>query len=119
MPSELSGGMKKRAAIARALSLEPEVLFLDEPTSGLDPITARKFDQMVQGLARNLGVGVVLVTHDFDTIEGIVDHLIVLEAGKVLADGTVAEVKATPHSWIQEYFSSRSSSLEGDSKGGN
>ena len=119
LPSELSGGMKKRAAIARALSLEPEVLFLDEPTSGLDPITARKFDQMVQGLARNLGVGVVLVTHDFDTIEGIVDHLIVLEACKVLADGTVAEVKATPHKWIQEYFTSRSSLQQGESNGGN
>ncbi len=107
MPSELSGGMKKRAALARALSLEPELLFLDEPTSGLDPITARRFDELIQTLSHGLGIGVLLTTHDLDTISSIVDRLIVLDKGKVLAYGTVAEVKQFQHPWVQEYFSSR------------
>jgi phospholipid/cholesterol/gamma-HCH transport system ATP-binding protein len=96
-PSELSGGMRKRAAIARAIALEPEILFLDEPTSGLDPITARGFDRLT----------VFLVTHDLDTLLTVVDRLIVLARGKVLADGPVAEVMRIEDPWIEEYFSVR------------
>jgi phospholipid/cholesterol/gamma-HCH transport system ATP-binding protein len=107
MPSALSGGMRKRAAIARAIALEPEVLFLDEPTSGLDPITARGFDRMVRALVDDLGLTVLLVTHDLDTLLGVVDRVIVLASGRVLADGTVAEVMAVDDEWIRDYFSVR------------
>ena len=107
MPSELSGGMRKRAAIARAIALEPEVLFLDEPTSGLDPITARGFDRLVRSLVDDLGLTVFLVTHDLDTLLGVVDRLLVLAQGKVLADGRVDDVMAVEDEWIQEYFSVR------------
>jgi phospholipid/cholesterol/gamma-HCH transport system ATP-binding protein len=106
-PSELSGGMRKRAAIARAIALEPEVLFLDEPTSGLDPITARGFDRLVRSLVDDLGLTVFLVTHDLDTLLTVVDRLIVLARGKVLADGTVAEVTQVQDDWIRDYFSVR------------
>jgi phospholipid/cholesterol/gamma-HCH transport system ATP-binding protein len=82
MPSELSGGMRKRAAVARALALEPEVLFLDEPTSGLDPITARGFDRLVRSLVDDLGITVFLVTHDLDTLLTVADRLIVLAQGR-------------------------------------
>jgi phospholipid/cholesterol/gamma-HCH transport system ATP-binding protein len=107
MPSELSGGMRKRAAIARAIALEPEVLFLDEPTSGLDPITARGFDRLVRSLVDDLGLTVFLVTHDLDTLLGVVDRLLVLSRGRVLADGTVAEVMAVDDPWVRDYFSVR------------
>jgi phospholipid/cholesterol/gamma-HCH transport system ATP-binding protein len=107
MPSELSGGMRKRAAIARAIALEPELLFLDEPTSGLDPITARAFDRLVRSLVDDLGITVLLVTHDLDTLLTVVDRLIVLSKGKVLADGTVQEVMAVEDPWVKEYFSVR------------
>jgi phospholipid/cholesterol/gamma-HCH transport system ATP-binding protein len=106
-PSELSGGMRKRAAIARAIALEPEVLFLDEPTSGLDPITARGFDRLVRSLVDDLGLTVFLVTHDLDTLLTVVDRLIVLARGRVLADGPVAEVMQVDDPWIEEYFSVR------------
>ena len=106
-PSELSGGMRKRAAIARAIALEPEVLFLDEPTSGLDPITARAFDQLVRSLVDDLGLTVFLITHDLDTLLGVVDRLIVLGGGHVLADGTVEAVMDVDDAWIREYFSVR------------
>lgn len=107
MPSELSGGMRKRAAIARALALEPEVLFLDEPTSGLDPTTARAFDRLVRSLVDDLGITVFLVTHDLDTLLTVVDRLIVLARGKVLADGPVKEVIDVDDPWIRSYFSIR------------
>jgi phospholipid/cholesterol/gamma-HCH transport system ATP-binding protein len=107
MPSELSGGMRKRAAIARAIALEPEVLFLDEPTSGLDPITARGFDRLVRSLVDDLGLTVFLVTHDLDTLLGVVDRLIVLARGRVLADGAVRDVMTVDDDWIREYFSVR------------
>jgi phospholipid/cholesterol/gamma-HCH transport system ATP-binding protein len=107
MPSELSGGMRKRAALARALALEPEILFLDEPTSGLDPTTARSFDALVRSLVDNLGITVFLVTHDLDTLLTVVDRLIVLAEGKVLADGTVPDVVKVDHSWIRSYFAIR------------
>ena len=107
MPSELSGGMRKRVALARALALEPELLFLDEPTSGLDPINARAFDSLIRTLCDSLGLTIFMVTHDLDSIESIADRLIVLDQGKVLADGPVPEVARVDHPWIQEYFSSR------------
>ncbi|MDP3083150.1 MAG: ATP-binding cassette domain-containing protein [Rubrivivax sp.] len=107
MPNELSGGMRKRAAIARAIALEPEILFLDEPTAGLDPITARGFDRLVRSLVDDLGITVFLVTHDLDTLLGVVDRLIVLARGSVLADGSVAEVMATDDDWVRDYFSVR------------
>jgi phospholipid/cholesterol/gamma-HCH transport system ATP-binding protein len=107
MPSELSGGMRKRAAIARALALEPEVLFLDEPTSGLDPTTARGFDAMVRSLVDDLGITVFLVTHDLDTLLTVVDRIVVLASGKVLADGKAREVIQVDDPWIQSYFSVR------------
>jgi phospholipid/cholesterol/gamma-HCH transport system ATP-binding protein len=107
MPSELSGGMRKRAAIARAIALEPEVLFLDEPTSGLDPITARGFDRLVRSLVDDLGLTVFVVTHDLDTLLGVVDRVIVLARGRVLADGTAQEVMAVDDDWVREYFSVR------------
>jgi len=106
-PSELSGGMRKRAAIARAIALEPELLFLDEPTSGLDPITARAFDRLVRSLVDDLGITVLLVTHDLDTLLTVVDRLVVLSGGRVLADGTLQEVMAVDDPWVQDYFSVR------------
>lgn len=107
MPAELSGGMRKRAALARALALEPELLFLDEPTSGLDPINARAFDQLVRTLCDGIGLTVVMVTHDLDTLESIVDTVIALADGKVLAQGPVREVAKVEHPWIKSYFSAR------------
>ena len=99
--------MRKRAAVARAIALEPEVLFLDEPTSGLDPITARGFDRLVRSLVDDLGLSVFLITHDLDTLHGVVDLLIVLANGHVLADGAVKEVMAVDDDWIREYFAVR------------
>jgi phospholipid/cholesterol/gamma-HCH transport system ATP-binding protein len=107
MPSELSGGMRKRVALARALALEPEILFLDEPTSGLDPVNARSFDHLIRTLSDSLGLTIFMVTHDLDSIFGIAEQLIVLDKGKVVANGTVEEVQSVKYPWIQEYFSSR------------
>lgn len=107
MPSELSGGMRKRAALARALALDPELLFLDEPTSGLDPISARAFDRLIRLLSDNLGLTVFLVTHDLDTLLAMVDRIIVLAQGKVLGQGTVEDLKKIEDKWLQDYFSAR------------
>src|SRR5262245_58215753 len=106
-PAQLSGGMRKRVALARALALEPEILFLDEPTSGLDPIGARSFDALVRALSASLGLTVFMVTHDLDTLLSIIDRTIALSAGKVIADGPTASVIDSDHPWISEYFSSR------------
>jgi phospholipid/cholesterol/gamma-HCH transport system ATP-binding protein len=103
-PSELSGGMKKRAGLARALSLDPELLFLDEPTAGLDPIGAAAFDSLIKGLQQTLGLTVFLITHDLDTLYEICDRVAVLADKKVIAVGTIPELLATDHPWIQEYF---------------
>lgn len=104
-PSDLSGGMRKRAALARALALDPELLFLDEPTAGLDPITAAGFDTLVRALQRALGLTVFLVTHDVDTLHATCDRIVVLGEKHVLAMGTIPELRRVDHPWIQEYFS--------------
>lgn len=103
-PSELSGGMRKRAGLARALALDPELLFLDEPTAGLDPIGAAAFDQLTLELQETLGLTVFLITHDLDTLYEICDRVAVLADHKVIAIGTIPELLATDHPWIQEYF---------------
>lgn len=103
-PSELSGGMRKRAGLARALSLDPELLFLDEPTAGLDPIGAAAFDQLIMQLQQTLGLTVFLITHDLDTLYEICDRVAVIADRKVIAVGTIPELLALDHPWIQEYF---------------
>ena len=103
-PAELSGGMKKRAGIARALAMDPELLFLDEPTAGLDPIGAAAFDQLILDLRDRLGLTVFLITHDLDTLYAICDRVAVLADRKVIAVGTIPELLALDHEWIQEYF---------------
>jgi phospholipid/cholesterol/gamma-HCH transport system ATP-binding protein len=103
-PSELSGGMKKRAGIARALALDPELLFLDEPTAGLDPIGAAAFDELTVELRDQLGLTVFIITHDLDTLYTICDRVAVIADRKVVAVGTIPELLALDHEWIQEYF---------------
>lgn len=104
-PAEISGGMRKRAAVARALALDPELLFLDEPTAGLDPIAAERFDRMVQELARALGLTVFLVTHDLDTLYAVCDRVAVLYKGKIAAIGPIDEVAKNAEGWVKDYFS--------------
>ena len=103
-PSELSGGMRKRAGLARALALDPELLFLDEPTAGLDPIGAAAFDELIMALQKRLELTVFLITHDLDTLWAICDRVAVLADHKVVAVGTIEELLALDHPWIQEYF---------------
>lgn len=103
-PSELSGGMKKRAGLARALALDPALLFLDEPTAGLDPIGAAAFDELTLNLSRSLGLTVFLITHDLDTLHTICDRVAVLADKKVIAVGTIAELMDLDHPWVQDYF---------------
>ena len=103
-PAELSGGMRKRAGLARALALDPELLFLDEPTAGLDPIGAAAFDELTLSLQRTLGLTVFLITHDLYTLHAICDRVAVLADRRVIAVGTIPELLALDHPWIQEYF---------------
>lgn len=103
-PSQLSGGMRKRAGLARALALDPEILFLDEPTAGLDPIGAAAFDQLVMDLRDTLGLTVVMVTHDLDSLVRACDRIAVLADQQVLIAAPLSEVSAHPHGWIQAYF---------------
>jgi phospholipid/cholesterol/gamma-HCH transport system ATP-binding protein len=103
-PSELSGGMIKRAALARALALDPELLFLDEPTAGLDPIAAAGFDELIKSLQQRLDLTVFLITHDLDTLYAICDRVAVIADRKIIAVGTIPELLALDHPWIQEYF---------------
>jgi phospholipid/cholesterol/gamma-HCH transport system ATP-binding protein len=103
-PSELSGGMIKRVALARALALDPEIVFLDEPTSGLDPIGAGDFDELVRTLQRTLGLTVFMVTHDLDSLHTACDRIAVLGNGKIIAQGTMADMLASQHPWLREYF---------------
>ncbi|MDL2210224.1 ABC transporter ATP-binding protein [Desulfovibrio sp. OttesenSCG-928-O18] len=103
-PSELSGGMRKRAGLARALALDPALLFLDEPTAGLDPLGAAAFDELLLGLRDSLGLTVCMVTHDLDSIHTICDRVAVLAEKHIYATGSVAELMRNPYPWIQEYF---------------
>jgi len=103
-PSELSGGMIKRVALARALALDPEIVFLDEPTSGLDPIGAADFDTLIATLQKTLGLTVFMVTHDLDSLAGICDRIAALGDGKVLHTGPLDEMKQQTHPWLQAYF---------------
>jgi phospholipid/cholesterol/gamma-HCH transport system ATP-binding protein len=103
MPAELSGGMIKRAALARALALDPAILFLDEPTAGLDPLTADKFDQLILTLNRTLGVTVVMVTHDLDSLMALCHRIAVLVDRTIIVD-TQEKLMENQHPWIQEYF---------------
>ena len=103
-PSELSGGMVKRAALARALALDPELLFLDEPTSGLDPIGAAEFDELISTLQHSLGLTVFMVTHDLDSLYSICDRVAALADGKVIAQGPLKNLLASPHPWLKAYF---------------
>ena len=106
-PSELSGGMIKRAALARALALDPEVVFLDEPTSGLDPIGAADFDDLIANLRDTMGLTVYMVTHDLDSLFAICDRIAVLGQKKVLVDGTVEELLKFDDPWVQTYFNGK------------
>ena len=104
MPNELSGGMKKRAGLARALVLDPELVFLDEPTAGLDPIGASAFDELIAQMRKTLDLTVFLVTHDLDTLHAVCDRVAVLAEKKLIAIGSIAELLKLDHPWIQEYF---------------
>ena len=103
-PSELSGGMVKRAALARALALDPELVFLDEPTSGLDPIGAADFDELIATLQQTLGLTVFMVTHDLDSLFSICDRVAALADGKVIAAGPLQELLESSHPWLRSYF---------------
>jgi phospholipid/cholesterol/gamma-HCH transport system ATP-binding protein len=104
-PAEISGGMRKRAAVARALALDPAILFLDEPTAGLDPIAAERFDRLVEELARTVGLTVFLVTHDLDTLHAVCDRVAVLYGGTIAAIGPIEQVAENATGWVKEYFS--------------
>jgi phospholipid/cholesterol/gamma-HCH transport system ATP-binding protein len=103
-PAELSGGMRKRAGLARALAFDPELLFLDEPTAGLDPIGAAAFDELIRDLSSSLGLTVFMITHDLDTLYAITDRVAVLADKKVVAVKPVKQLEHSEHPWIQEYF---------------
>jgi phospholipid/cholesterol/gamma-HCH transport system ATP-binding protein len=104
VPSELSGGMIKRAALARALALDPEIVFLDEPTSGLDPIGAAEFDDLIMTLKQTLGLTVFMVTHDLDSLYSACDRIAALADKRVVAVGSLATVLASDHPWVKSYF---------------
>lgn len=107
MPSALSGGMTKRVGLARALALDPEIVFLDEPTSGLDPIAAGEFDTLIRTLQRTLGLTVFMVTHDLQSLECVCDRIAALASGRIIAIGTLAEMQAVRQPWMQAYFHGR------------
>ncbi|SHG78665.1 ABC transporter ATP-binding protein [Marivita hallyeonensis] len=103
-PSELSGGMRKRAGLARSLALDPEIVFLDEPTAGLDPVGAAAFDTLIKNLSRSMGLTVFLVTHDLDTLYAVCDRIAVLAERKVLVTGSLEDMLKADHPWTREYF---------------
>ncbi len=107
LPSELSGGMTKRAALARALALDPDILFLDEPTSGLDPISAGDFDALIKTLQKTLGFTVFMVTHDLASLHTVCDRIAVLADGKIVASGDISVMLASVHPWVAAYFRGR------------
>jgi phospholipid/cholesterol/gamma-HCH transport system ATP-binding protein len=102
-PAELSGGMRKRAGLARALALDPQLLFLDEPTAGLDPIAAAEFDHLIRGLQQSLGLTVVMVTHDLDSLEAICDRVAALVDKRAVV-GPLEQLRSLPHPWLRAYF---------------
>jgi phospholipid/cholesterol/gamma-HCH transport system ATP-binding protein len=108
-PSELSGGMTKRVALARALALDPDIVFLDEPTSGLDPIGAGDFDELIATLQRILGLTVFMVTHDLDSLHTVCDRIAVIGDGKILVEGPMETMLASQHPWVKEYFGGKRS----------
>ena len=103
-PAEISGGMTKRAALARALALDPDIVFLDEPTSGLDPISGEEIDTLIRTLQETLGLTVFMVTHDLDSLNTICDRIAVLAEGKIVAQGSMASMLASDHPWVKSYF---------------
>jgi phospholipid/cholesterol/gamma-HCH transport system ATP-binding protein len=111
LPAALSGGMTKRVALARALALDPEIVFLDEPTSGLDPIAAGDFDALIKTLQQTLGLTVFMVTHDLESLHTVADRIAVLADGKVVADGPIAAMLASEHPWVKSYFRGRRARL--------
>src|SRR5690606_4719464 len=104
LPSQLSGGMRKRAGLARALALDPPLLFLDEPTAGLDPIGAAAFDHLLRTLQQALGLTVFPITHDLDTLYAICDRVAVLADRRILEVAPIAELERLQHPWVQDYF---------------
>jgi phospholipid/cholesterol/gamma-HCH transport system ATP-binding protein len=103
-PAELSGGMTKRVALARALALDPEILFLDEPTSGLDPISGGEFDSLIKALQRTLGFTVFMVTHDLDSLHTVCNRVAAIAGGKIVVEGPMSEILACDHPWVKAYF---------------
>lgn len=103
-PAELSGGMKKRAGLARAIALDPELLFLDEPTAGLDPISAEAFDVLIRNLSKALGLTVFMITHDLDSLYAVCDRIAVIADKKIVAVGPISELERSEHPWIRSYF---------------
>ena len=103
-PAELSGGMRKRAGLARAIALDPELLFLDEPTAGLDPIGAEQFDKLILDLSQGLGFTVLMITHDLDSLYAVCDRVAVIADKRIVAQGPLAELERSEHPWIREYF---------------
>ena len=112
-PSELSGGMIKRVALARALALDPDIVFLDEPTSGLDPIGAGEFDELIRTLQRTLGLTVFMVTHDLDSLHTVCDRIAVLADGRVITAGPIPTILASEHPWVKSYFHGKRSRVGG------
>ena len=113
-PAELSGGMTKRVALARALALDPEIVFLDEPTSGLDPISAGDFDELIRTLQRTLGLTVFMVTHDLESLYTACDRIAVLADGKVVAEGTIEVMLESTHPWVRTYFQGKRGGMLAD-----
>ena len=107
LPSELSGGMTKRVALARALALDPDIVFLDEPTSGLDPISAAEFDNLIRTLQQTLGLTVFMVTHDLESLNAVCDRIAVLAEGKIVALGPMSAMLQNEHPWVMAYFRGR------------
>lgn len=103
-PAELSGGMRKRAGLARAIAMDPELLFLDEPTAGLDPIGAEGFDTLIRNLSDSLGLTVFMITHDLDSLYALCDRVAVIADKKIVATAPIPELEQSPHPWIRDYF---------------
>jgi phospholipid/cholesterol/gamma-HCH transport system ATP-binding protein len=112
-PAELSGGMTKRVALARALALDPDIVFLDEPTSGLDPISAGDFDELIRTLQRTLGLTVFMVTHDLDSLHAVCDRIAVLAERRVITAGPMPTMLASEHPWVKSYFRGKRSRAGG------